>query len=309
MRSARLLVCAALLAPAVGCTWLKNHTTGQPRPTGEVPDVQPAQLVDYLNNQAAALQSLEYEDVSVQVSGRGMMTANLQGNLAAARPRNFRLVAEPRVAGKVDLGSNPELCWVYLKFPGDEPFYGYATHADFQSGRAQLPGGIKFDPDWVMQALGMTTLPPDGQYAVKKSQRDRTYTLSWPATGPGGQPVRQEVVFDADTATDNRPQVKKHLVWDDRTRKPIASAEVKAAQTVPGLPAQYPTRVVLRWEEQRFEMDLDLRHRPARVNQLTPDNAARQGEFAHLFRRPDATYRGTQPKDLALVRYDYPPAR
>ena len=66
-----------------------------------------------------------------------------------------------------------------------------------------------------------------------------------------------------------------------------------------GVPAQYPTRVVLRWEEQKFEMDLDLRNKPARVNQLTSDNAARQGEFAHLFQRPDSTYRGTNPIDLA----------
>ncbi|MBX9583361.1 MAG: hypothetical protein K2X87_23920 [Gemmataceae bacterium] len=307
MRSARLLVCAALLAPAVGCTWLKNHTPGQPRPTGEVPEVQASQLVDHLNIQAGRLQSLEYEDAEVQVSGRGMMTINLQGNLVATQPRYFRMRAQPKLAsGAVDLGSNPEQCWVYLKAPGDEPFYGYATHADFQSGKAQLPGGIKFDPDWVMQALGMTTLPPDARYEVKKSQKDRTYTLSWPATGPGGQPVRKEVVFDADTATDNRPQVKKHLVWDDRTRKLIASAEVKAAHPT-GTGGQYPTRVVLRWEEQRFEMDLDLRQRPARVNQLTSDNAARQGEFARFFARPDSTYRGTSPIDLA--RYESPPGR
>ena len=80
-------------------------------------------------------------------------------------------------------------------------------------------------------------------------------------------------------------------------RKLMASAEVKATHPVgPGV--DYPTRVVLRWEEQRFEMDLDLRARPAQVNKLTSDNAARSGEFAHFFTRPDALYR-MNPINLA----------
>lgn len=315
MRSVRLLLTAAALAPAsaAGCTWFKNHVNNggnTPRPSGPLAEVAPAKMVDHLTRQSLALQSLEYDDIDVTASGKGMLaTAHLRGHLAAAQPRNFRLVGTPKVVeGKVDLGSNPELCWVYLKFPGDPAFFGYASHADFQAGKAQLPGGIKFDPDWVMQALNLTAPPADtGQYSVKKNDRDRTYTLSWPAQGPGGLPVRKEVVFDADTDAPGRPWVKKHLVWDARGNRLIASAEVKSAHTVPGLPAQYPTRVALRWEEQKFEMDLDLRSRPARVNELTATDPARQGEFAHLFQLPEKTYGQTRPIDLA--RYEFPPAR
>ncbi|MBX9584136.1 MAG: IgGFc-binding protein [Gemmataceae bacterium] len=300
MRSVRLLLLTAALGLAAGCSWLKD-TVGRPGPGMPLDPAEPSRLVALVNDQARQLQSLEYENISVRVSGKDMiLPANLRGNLAAAQPRYFRLVAQhPVAAVTVDLGSNPEHCWLYAKVPSNDPAYVTATHADFQSGRAELPGGIKFDPDWVMQALGMTTLPPDGQYTAKAYQRDRVYgervcVLGWPGTGPGGQPVRREVVF---ASRDGRFHVQKHLIWDERGQKLIASADIKSTQPT-GTGAEYPTRVVLRWEEQKFEMDLDLRGRPAVVNQLTPDNQARRGEFAHLFTRPDALYQKT-PIDLA----------
>lgn len=303
MRSVRLLLTAAALAPAVGCTWLKKHTEGT-RPSAPAGEVDATRLVQYLNDQARYLQSLEYDDVSVRVTGKDLLVpANLGGSLVAAQPRYFRMVLQPRVvSGTIDIGSNPDQCWLYMKLPSNNPAYVAATHADFQSGKAELPGGVKFDPDWVMQALGMTVLPADGQYTAKAYTRDRVYgdhvfVLSWPGTGPGGQPVRREVVVGTEGYQDGRFQVRKHLIWDERGRKPIASAEVKSSQPVgPGV--EYPTRVVLRWEEQRFELDMDLRGKPAAVNKLTSDNQARQAEFAHLFTRPDALYR-MNPINLA----------
>ena len=35
-----------------------------------------------------------------------------------------------------------------------------SKHTDFESGKAQLPAGMPFEPDWVMQVVGMTKLPP-----------------------------------------------------------------------------------------------------------------------------------------------------
>ena len=135
-----------------------------------------------------------------------------------------------------------------------------------------------------MQALGMTTLPPNNQYSVKIDDSERTYTLSWPATTPNGMSVVKQIVFDGDAATGTKPQVKKHLILDTKG-KLICSAEIKRAQTVtlsptgqpvltgrepagtprPGdqtpapVAVQHPTLMVLRWEEQKFEMELELK--------------------------------------------------
>jgi hypothetical protein len=307
MRIVRVLLIAAVLAPAVGCSWMRDRwgdaDQGRvPRGSGKLQDVTPEQLVGYLNDRAARLQSVQYGEVRLRCFDKGMPIPALRGDLVAAQPRNFRLVGQGAMGGKVDLGSNPEQFWVYVNDPTSRPVYVFASHTDFESGRAKLPGGIPFEPDWVMQALGMTTLPPNNDYKVTVNDRDRTYTLSWEAQTPVGLQVRKEVVFDGDTATGTRSQVKKHVVKEAKSNKVICSAEIKAARAVgpeadphsaqagPRPVLQYPTHVVLKWEEQKFEMDLSLDQ--ARVNQPLSEEQARR-----LFTRP--TVRGTNPIDLA----------
>lgn len=326
MRTMRLILLAAVLAPAVGCSWIKGQMNGDQdryRGVGPLEPRPPEDFVAYLNLRAGRLQSIEYKQVHMRVSGKDIPVpvVNLDGNLAAAQGRHFRMTGSGRaLALKVDLGSNPEQFWLYLQAPGDKPRYVFASHTDFDAGRAEIPGGIPFEPDWVMQALGMVTLPPTNAYerlpvatdargrkagdppagpatSVPRNDRDRTYTLAWPVTTPTGQPVRKEIVFDADPALGTRPQVKRHLIRDPRG-KLLASAEVKAARTVqlnndPRQAVQYPTHLVLRWEEQKFEMDLTLEQGQERaaVNQLSEEQARR------LFTRRD--YPNVSAIDLA----------
>jgi hypothetical protein len=303
---------AVALGLAVGCAWmdkLKGDRT--PHPTTPVQKVTADQLVTYLNNQAGRLQTLTYADARV-TSREGLMTyPTLRGNLAASQPRNFRMTGQGgMVAAKLDLGSNTDQFWMYLDAPAVKPVFVFASHTDFESGRAKLPGGIPFEPDWVMQALGMTTFPDPTdvkttvKYEAKLDEKARTYTLSWPATTPAGMAIRKEIVFDADDVSGTRPQVKRHLIKDAKG-KVLCSAEVKAAKTVPvgaaeprsGQPpvAQYPTHVVLRWEEQKFEMDMMLDS--AQVNQqLSPEQSRR------LFTRPNIA--GATLINLAEARFD-----
>jgi hypothetical protein len=322
---ARLLILAVLAPVVVGCSWLKSQlNTDQdrqaPRGTGPLEPRSADKFVRYWNMRAARLQSVQYNQVHLRVSGKDVpVPVNLDGNLAAAQPRDFRMTGRGRaLAITMDLGSNANEFWMYLQVPGEKPTYVYASHADFEAGRAKLPGGVPFDPDWVMQALGMVTLPENANYdqvsagsgpvkkfdpvppavmSVPRNERDRTYTLAWEVRPAGRPPVRKEIVFDADPALGERPQVKRHLVKDLKG-KVLASAEVKAARTIqlnsdPDQAVQYPTHLVLKWEEQKFEMDLTLeggRDR-AQVNHLTPADAGR------LFTRRD--YPNVGAVDLA----------
>jgi hypothetical protein len=117
--------------------------------------------------------------------------------------------------------------------------------------------------------------------------------------------IRKEVVFLADDAdaSRNQAQVKRHVIRDTKG-KVICFAEVRAAKTVPtggtdphsGRPyvVQYPTELVLRWEEQKFEMTLKLD--AARVNgQFTPQDNRR------LFDLPNIP--GANPINLAEARF------
>jgi len=314
MRSLQWMLVAVALGLAVGCKWMETWGhKDPPRPTTPVLKATPDQLVAYLNGQAGRLQTLTYADARV-TSREGLVTyPTLRGNLAASQPRNFRMTGQGgMVSAKLDLGSNTDQFWMYLDAPAVKPVFVFASHNDFETGRAKLPGNIPFEPDWVMQALGMTAFPDPAdpkttvKYDVKADEKARTYTLSWPATTPAGMAIRKEIVFDADDVSGARPQVKRHLIKDAKG-KVLCSAEVKAAKTVTLGAAeprsgqqpvvQYPTHVVLRWEEQKFEMDMSLDGSGARVNQqLTPEQSRQ------LFTRPTIT--GTPAINLAEARFD-----
>src|SRR5574338_364221 len=106
MRTLGLVIVAALLSPAVGCNWMKEwREHARPRSTAKIEPVTAQQLVTYLNDRAARLQSIEYGDTRMRVSGKGIpVPATLEGNLAAARPNSFRMVSVARIgSGKVDM--------------------------------------------------------------------------------------------------------------------------------------------------------------------------------------------------------------
>lgn len=310
VRDLRLLIAAALLCPAVGCNWMREwrEQAQGPRPGGRLREEPAERFVQFVNLRAGQLQSVEYGDVRMRVSGKGIpLAVNLEGNLVAAQPRCFRLRAMGKVAGTIDLGSNPEQFWVYTGGAG-EPMFVYASHTDFETGRAKLPGGLPFEPDWVMQALGLARLPDGAAYEVKIDDRERTYTLGWSGKAPNGVAVRKEIVFEGDPATGSRPQIKRHVLRDDAKRTVIATAEVRSAETFRAGPdaqgrqlvGQYPTRLVLKWEEPRFEMDMNL-DRGVVNGGLTDDRRAK------MFTRP--TDLGTPAHDLAVTRFDVPTGR
>jgi hypothetical protein len=310
MRLPRLLLVGLALAPvAAGCQQFNEWRERQRdwnRPTGPMEKATPEQLVRYLNTRADHLQTLTYAEARLtarQGQGLGLLSYTLRGNLAASQPRNFRMTAAGgMVGGKVDLGSNPEQFWVYAEVPSQAPVFVYASHTDFQSGQAKLPGNVPFEPDWVMQGLGMTRLPEPGApgspaYEVQPIEKDGTYVLSWLAKTPAGVSVRRQVVFDAFNARDGRPQVRQYAVRDPKTNKVLYSADVKAVKAVQlgSAEVQYPTHIVLRSDDQKFELDLTLDG--AQVNQQLSDEQARR-----LFNRPNIA--GSNPINLAGGPFD-----
>ena len=313
MRSLQLLAVVALIASAVGCGLIDKigGSGGGKKPSGTpVQQVSSAQLVDYLNTQASRLEAVTYDRATVTAKQGLVSMPSLRGDLAASQPRNFRMRGQRELpAAKIDLGSNEQQFWLFLDAPSVRPTYVFASHSDFETGKAKIPEGIPFEPDWVMQALGMTKFQQNVPYEqVKLDEKARSYTLSWPATTPAGMPIRKEIVFAADDADSGRdqPQVKKHVIRDVKGRV-ICTAEVKRAKTVSvggsdprtghALVVQYPTHIVLRWEEQRFEMDLELNG--AKVNpQLTPE------AIRSHFSRPNI--QGSTAINLAEARFDVP---
>lgn len=315
MRTIATLTAAALLAAGGGCAFLKRivgtNDATQATGTGPIEPRSAADLVGYLNRQSDHLTSVRYPDVSISITspspGDPKRTEHHtlgSSMIVAARPKNFLLVGGKGITGDlVHIGSNDREFWMLTRPPLDQT-YVFCSHADFQGGKGELP--IPFDPDWALQALGMASYDPNLLAKVDVDERHREYVLSFDGVTPQGQPIKKQVVFAADAAARNRPQVKRHLVLDAAGRT-IASAEVKEVATVDVNAAsiakgnrvapayvQMPTRVLLDWPQHRFQMDLKLRD--AKVNEAIPDAEAQQ-----LFTRP--TIRGVNPINLAEARF------
>ncbi len=158
----RLSFClAAFCLFAVGCNIFRarpeppdakapppTRTVGQGKPTA-------VELVNYLNDQANRLQSIESHDLQIDVRVPGTSVNLDGGSLMCQKPRYFRLVGSKLGMQQVLVGSNEDRFWFYVK--QQDALY-HCTYNDFEKGAVDLP--FPFEPEWVLEALGMSQIDP-----------------------------------------------------------------------------------------------------------------------------------------------------
>ena len=296
MRAAAVTLIAVTCLTGAQCSFIHKDKIAPP-PGTRVPleDRAAADFVHYLNAQANVVQSVRYDDVSLGYTDTDGWKPRLNaGELTCSKPRNFRLEAKTRITStEVDVGSNDSEFWMYIK---RADWFGYCSYDDFSRGKVSLP--IPFEPDWVLQVIGMSAYPDPATttYMIDSDQKARVYTLTWDTKTPQGEAITKTVVFAGDKAGGKQPQVIKHVV-QDANKNVVATAEIKAveAKAVAGAaePVLMPTHVVLEWPQQKAKMDLTLDD--VRVNE--PMSAE---QTAYFFTRPK--YDGVRPTNLATWR-------
>lgn len=272
MRQIRFALAPVVLLLVAGCIpqFTKNTSTTQtPSP---VPTPDAATLVGYLNDNAKRVQSIECPSLSIDAR-QGIQTVGLSGMMSCQKPRNFRLQATLFGSPAVDMGSNDTEFWYWIS-KADPPYLVHCSYQDMATGNVYLP--FPFQPDWVMEALGMAEYNPQGKYQVQASRTE--VNLIEETVSSQGKPVRKVTVFDLRKATNGVPQVKAHLLQDSGGRE-ICSARVTEVQYDKVSQGVFPYRVTLYWPEERMQMTMRLDS--VRVNQLTDQN-----RIARLFTRP-----------------------
>jgi hypothetical protein len=276
---------AALLL-TTGChnfkgVWPAGNTQAQGRP---LPDsVDAATLVRSLNQNAAQLQSLQADDVIIDAR-EGSERVGLTGVMSCQRPRNFRLVASVFGSQAVDLGSNDREFWYWIS-RADPPYLIHCSYQDLARG-VQVP--FPFQPDWVLEALGMAEYNPAGAYQVAVGQK--TVQLLEQTTSAQGQPVRKVTVFDKVTAPSGRPTVLAHVLQDS-AGKEICSARIANVTVDRATGAVIPHKVTLSWPSHQIEMTMQLEG--VRVNALPA------GQPLTVFARPQM--KNVRELDLARL--------
>jgi hypothetical protein len=296
--TAMLLSCCFLSA---GCEALKRKSKTdniEPPPPGPASTPTSASLVSYLNRQADRVAVLESSDVDIITHVQGKRMPGLKGFMVCEKPRNFRLTGEAVGTDYVDIGSNNEQFWFWVK-DGASPLY-YCSYSDYERG-VQLP--LPFQPEWVVQALGMAKYDPNGKYRVE--QKGNTYELIEEMMLQG-QPARKITVFNSRNVSDDQPQVMAHIVQDARSGKTLCQATVKRMRFVEYRTQQgagrvyFPAEIQLEWPSEQLAMTM-------KIGKATANHKMSNADASRYFTLPN--WNGLKRIDLAQMRPGSPTGR
>jgi hypothetical protein len=281
MRYVGGVVGVAFLLLLTGCSNSKWGSVFRSQQQAAVPPAEApptaAALVEHLNRNSRQIQSLECMELDMDC--RQKMTGfGLRGKLACQKPRNFRLLADALGQPQVDLGSNAQEFWFWIA-KADPPYQFHCSYTDFARGGIRLP--FPFQPDWVMEALGMGEYGPPENYQLRQTQA--TLELVENTRSPQGQPVQKITVV---SRKDWR--VQGYVLVDTTTRKEICAAKVTDVQQVGGVIV--PRRVQLEWKTEGVELKLKL-------DEVAINRQLDNSQATALFTRPQLN--NIQSYDLA----------
>ncbi len=241
------------------------------------------QVIDAVNRNNASIESLTATQASL--SGPGMPT--LRAALVFQRPKRLRLRADLLGSPEIDLGSNDELFWFWVK-RGEPAALFYCRHDRFAESSARRL--VPVDPDWLIEALGIglidPALPHQGPLALPGDRLElRTIT----ETHDG--PTTKITILDA-----GHGWILEQRLHDAHGRL-LAAATTGRHKRDPLTGLFVPTVVQASCPAAQFAVRLDLGN--VQVNRLPPTQA-------ELWTMP--TYPGYPLVDLADPRLQLRPA-
>jgi len=250
-RATQVLVLALMAHGILGCAMIRRPWGGQdpfgPRaPCALSPDAPVEEVIAHLNANTARVRSWRATNATIRAHGSPV---KVNAQIAVESPRNFRLVVIPPVGGpEVDLGSNDNRFWFWTRRDSEQAIY-LARH-DAQPAR-DARFAIPFQPDWVMEALGVIELdptsvaiePPGTTRMIRLVRRDRT---------PDGRPVAKVTTVDPCHGL-----VREHALYDARGQL-MARAQLSGHVRDRASGAVLPTSIEFDWPRAQLAMTMSL---------------------------------------------------
>lgn len=215
-RMLHLLVAVALFSSA-GATCPRQKTlVNDYAPTVLTPEATLEDVIRVVNANSSRIQQVQSDTATLTFPG----APPLNTTYSLDRPRRFRMRSElSRVLGpELDLGSNDEIYWIYVR-QSERPAVYWGRHEEFRdnAGREILP----IPPDWLIQALGVVELDPTGRHEGPLRNR------------PGQLEIRSQIVLNDIAFTkvtvidDARGWVLEQHLYND-AQQPVASVVASA---------------------------------------------------------------------------------
>jgi hypothetical protein len=269
-----LLLGLLTIAGGASCQNMANQATLA------TPRILPAhasreQVMLLVNENSARLQSY----YTTQATISSAMFPSVKASIALEQPRRFRLKAETAFTGpEVDLGSNDERFWYWIRRAPPPAVY-YCRHDQFANSPAR--NLIPIEPQWLIEALGVTTFDPQDQHQGPFQ------------VGAGRLEIRSVRQTAAGTShkitiiDESSGWVLEQHAYDTRGQL-VASATASDHRQDPATGVTLPRHVDLYWPAARMQLKIDIRE--LEINKLGPHSA-------QLWEQP--TYQGFANVDLA----------
>ena len=254
-RRAMLLGVAGLLAGS-GCAWHKKNIVFHE-------DVPWSQLTEHLNQNIRHTTAWRCTSAKITPHGPLALTASLSANLAVEAPKNFRLMANSPVGNEVDIGSNDEHFWFWIR-RDDPPGLYMCEHSQVQAAQHRMP--LPFEPDWLIDTLGVIPLDEQELEWEDHQTNPKMAFFRRRRLSPQGEPV--ELV----TLVDKRQGLMLEHSLVDQNRKMIARAVMQEHETDAKTGVVLPHTIELSWPRQGMGMSLRMGAIVVNPANLTADN-------------------------------------
>jgi hypothetical protein len=141
-----------------------------------------------VNSNRSRVHSYWTNNASITVPGLPALNASI----AFERPRRFRLRAGTRLAGpEVDLGSNDELFWFWVRRSQDPALY-FCRHDQYATGKAWQV--MPIEPQWLIDALGLVQFDWQAWHSDPLRRPDGNFEIRSQWASPAGDMLKITVV-------------------------------------------------------------------------------------------------------------------
>ena len=246
-----VVLSAALLASYGGCAWLRRPIISGPTPPPITAQPTLDELIAKVHENTGRVKSLDTNRATLSVAGY----PSLRTDFAYQQPGRLRLRATMLGATEVDLGSNDELFWFWIKRNSPSAVY-FARHEEVARAPQQA---IPIEPRWLVEALGLVEFDPSHRHSGPFVRRGGRLEIRTAIPGPTGDRTKITIL-------DGRFGwvLEQHLY--DANRQRLATAIASGYAYDPVSQTSMPKQVKIQWPAAAMSITLTLNE--LRINQL-----------------------------------------